>query len=168
MLEEARELVEAKTHDHITAEAADVIYFALVYCARAGVSIADIEKELDRFVVCLFLCFGQQNGRGMFGHRWKFLILFLLDVHSKLLAGQETQSLPSKCRPSDMSVVVSGARDWSRWVWLPCGVKAFAHAWVTLRCRCNKVLCVTFDSIDLKTNRPRIRRLKKGLQLYIA
>lgn len=41
--------MEAKTHDHITAEAADVIYFTLVYCARAGVSIADIEKELDRY-----------------------------------------------------------------------------------------------------------------------
>ena len=55
VLEEARELVEAKTHDHITAEAADVIYFALVYCARAGVSIADIEKELDRCVLCFYM-----------------------------------------------------------------------------------------------------------------
>ena len=47
LLEEAQELVEAVEPDHVAAEAADVIYFTLVACARTGVSIADIEKHLD-------------------------------------------------------------------------------------------------------------------------
>jgi phosphoribosyl-ATP pyrophosphohydrolase/phosphoribosyl-AMP cyclohydrolase/histidinol dehydrogenase len=48
VLEEAHELVEAKTKEDIAAEAADVMYFALTYCAKAGVSLHDIERELER------------------------------------------------------------------------------------------------------------------------
>ena len=39
---------EARDPDHVAAEAADLLYFALVACAKAGVSIADIEGHLDR------------------------------------------------------------------------------------------------------------------------
>ncbi len=46
-MEEAQELAEAETPDHIAAEAADLIYFAMVRCAKANVSLADIEKHLD-------------------------------------------------------------------------------------------------------------------------
>lgn len=46
--EEASELVEATTRAEITHEAADVLYFALVKAAQAGVSLADIEAELHR------------------------------------------------------------------------------------------------------------------------
>jgi phosphoribosyl-ATP pyrophosphohydrolase/phosphoribosyl-AMP cyclohydrolase/histidinol dehydrogenase len=42
------ELAEATEPDHVAAEAADLLYFAFVRCAKAGVSIADIEKHLDR------------------------------------------------------------------------------------------------------------------------
>lgn len=48
LLEEAQELAEATCHDHVAAEAADLLYFALVRCAVADVSIADIEAHLDR------------------------------------------------------------------------------------------------------------------------
>lgn len=48
LLEEAQELAEAEEPDHVAAEAADVIYFALVRCAAAGVGIADVERHLDR------------------------------------------------------------------------------------------------------------------------
>jgi phosphoribosyl-ATP pyrophosphohydrolase/phosphoribosyl-AMP cyclohydrolase/histidinol dehydrogenase len=48
LMEEAMELSEATEPDHVAAEAADLLYFALVRCAKAGVSIADIEKHLDR------------------------------------------------------------------------------------------------------------------------
>lgn len=48
LLEEAQELAEATEPDHVAAEAADLLYFALVRCAKAGVSIADIEGHLDR------------------------------------------------------------------------------------------------------------------------
>jgi phosphoribosyl-ATP pyrophosphohydrolase len=48
VLEEAHELVEAKTKEDIAAEAADVMYFALTYCAKAGVSLQDVERELER------------------------------------------------------------------------------------------------------------------------
>jgi phosphoribosyl-ATP pyrophosphohydrolase len=46
--EEAGELAEADTVKDVTHEAADVIYFAMVAMARAGVSLADVERELDR------------------------------------------------------------------------------------------------------------------------
>lgn len=48
LMEEAMELAEATEPDHVAAEAADLLYFAFVRCAKAGVSIADIEKHLDR------------------------------------------------------------------------------------------------------------------------
>ena len=48
LVEEAIELSEAETKEHVADEAADLIYFAMVACARAGVSVADVEKVLDR------------------------------------------------------------------------------------------------------------------------
>ena len=45
--EEAGELAEAKGEE-VAHEAADLIYFALVAMARAGVDLADVERELDR------------------------------------------------------------------------------------------------------------------------
>ena len=47
ILEEARELTEARTASDIAHEAADVFYFALVKAVRDGVSLEDIEKVLD-------------------------------------------------------------------------------------------------------------------------
>ncbi len=48
LLEEAQELAEAIEPDHVASEAADLIYFALAACARAGVKLADVEAHLDR------------------------------------------------------------------------------------------------------------------------
>jgi phosphoribosyl-ATP pyrophosphohydrolase/phosphoribosyl-AMP cyclohydrolase/histidinol dehydrogenase len=48
LVEEAQELAEAEDPDHIASEAADLSYFMLVRCAAAGVSVADVEKWLDR------------------------------------------------------------------------------------------------------------------------
>jgi len=48
LLEEVQELVEATDPDHIAAEAADVLYFALTRCVSAGVGISDIEAHLDK------------------------------------------------------------------------------------------------------------------------
>ncbi len=48
LVEEARELIEAETHDEVAWETADVIYFALVAATKAGVSLRDVERELDR------------------------------------------------------------------------------------------------------------------------
>lgn len=48
LLEEAGELADAENPDAVAWEAADLIYFALVAAARAGVPLADIEAELDR------------------------------------------------------------------------------------------------------------------------
>lgn len=45
--EEAEELTEATTKDEIAWECADLFYFALTRCVKNGVSIADIEKNLD-------------------------------------------------------------------------------------------------------------------------
>ncbi|KAI1264986.1 histidine biosynthesis trifunctional-protein [Xylariaceae sp. FL1019] len=47
VMEEAQELCDAKTPDEIAFEAADLIYFALTKAIGAGVSLADIEKNLD-------------------------------------------------------------------------------------------------------------------------
>ncbi|KAJ3090330.1 trifunctional histidinol dehydrogenase [Quaeritorhiza haematococci] len=47
IMEEAQELCEASTPADIAWEAADLIYFALVKCAKSGVHLADIEKQLD-------------------------------------------------------------------------------------------------------------------------
>lgn len=46
--EEAAELAEARGAAEVVHEAADVMYFALVAMARSGVSLADVERELDR------------------------------------------------------------------------------------------------------------------------
>ncbi|GMF98569.1 unnamed protein product [[Candida] boidinii] len=45
--EEAEELTEATTKDEIAWEAADLLYFALARCAKYGVSIKDIERNLE-------------------------------------------------------------------------------------------------------------------------
>ena len=44
--EEAAELAEAATHAEVAGEVADVIYFALVKAAAAGVNLEDVEGEL--------------------------------------------------------------------------------------------------------------------------
>ncbi|CAB1119789.1 unnamed protein product [Ectocarpus sp. CCAP 1310/34] len=48
LVEEAQELAEAETKQHVAEEAADVTYFMMVRCAAAGVSWEDVEKELDK------------------------------------------------------------------------------------------------------------------------
>lgn len=48
LVEEAQELAEADTAQHVTEELADVLYFAMVRAAKAGVSIDDAAAELDR------------------------------------------------------------------------------------------------------------------------
>ena len=48
LLEEAKELAEARGAREVVHEAADVIYFAMTAMARAGVSLRDVEAELDR------------------------------------------------------------------------------------------------------------------------
>lgn len=45
--EEADELCEAQTKEEIASEAADLFYFALTRCIAAGVSLSDVEKNLD-------------------------------------------------------------------------------------------------------------------------
>jgi phosphoribosyl-AMP cyclohydrolase / phosphoribosyl-ATP pyrophosphohydrolase len=48
ILEEAKELCEAKTREEIVWEAADLLYFTTVLMTRAGVSVQEILDELDR------------------------------------------------------------------------------------------------------------------------
>ncbi|KAI8846172.1 histidinol dehydrogenase-domain-containing protein [Chytridium lagenaria] len=48
IMEEAQELCEAQTNEDIAWETADLLYFALVKCANHGVSLTDIERQLDR------------------------------------------------------------------------------------------------------------------------
>lgn len=48
LVEEAQELSEADTKEHIAEELADVLYFAMVRAAKAGVSIDDAVSELDK------------------------------------------------------------------------------------------------------------------------
>ena len=48
VLEESKELCEAKTRDEIIWEAADLLYFSTVLMTRAGVSVQEILDELDR------------------------------------------------------------------------------------------------------------------------
>jgi phosphoribosyl-ATP pyrophosphohydrolase/phosphoribosyl-AMP cyclohydrolase/histidinol dehydrogenase len=48
LVEEAQELNEADTKQHVAEELADVIYFAMVRAAKAGVSIDDAVVELDK------------------------------------------------------------------------------------------------------------------------
>ncbi|KAH9995001.1 histidine biosynthesis trifunctional-protein [Xylariaceae sp. FL0662B] len=47
IMEEAEELCNAQTPDEVAFEAADLIYFALTKAVSAGVSLSDIEKNLD-------------------------------------------------------------------------------------------------------------------------
>lgn len=47
IMEEAEELCDAKTPEEVAFEAADLIYFALTRAVSAGVTLADIEKNLD-------------------------------------------------------------------------------------------------------------------------
>ena len=48
LAEEADELARARTAAEVAHEAADLVYFVLVACARAGIGIEEIERELDR------------------------------------------------------------------------------------------------------------------------
>jgi phosphoribosyl-ATP pyrophosphohydrolase/phosphoribosyl-AMP cyclohydrolase len=48
VMEEAKELCEAKTRDEIVWEAADLFYFSTVLMTRAGVTVQEILDELDR------------------------------------------------------------------------------------------------------------------------
>ncbi len=48
LMEEAVELMDATEREHITREAADVLYFTLARLASTGVSLAEVERELDR------------------------------------------------------------------------------------------------------------------------
>ncbi|KAJ3362016.1 trifunctional histidinol dehydrogenase [Allomyces javanicus] len=47
VLEEAQELVDARTKDEVAGEAADLIYFALARATSMGVELAEIETVLD-------------------------------------------------------------------------------------------------------------------------
>ncbi|GFF23438.1 histidine biosynthesis trifunctional protein [Aspergillus udagawae] len=47
IMEEADELCRATTKEEIAFEAADLLYFALTRCVAAGVSLEDIERNLD-------------------------------------------------------------------------------------------------------------------------
>jgi len=48
LIEEAGELADARDPEHVAAEAADVLYFTLATLARSGVSLVDVEAELER------------------------------------------------------------------------------------------------------------------------
>lgn len=48
LLEEAQELAEARTADDVAWEAADVLYFALAKCVAHGVTLRQVEDQLDR------------------------------------------------------------------------------------------------------------------------
>jgi len=48
IIEEAKEICEAKTRKEIIWEAADLLYFSTVLMSRAGVSVSEILDELNR------------------------------------------------------------------------------------------------------------------------
>lgn len=48
IMEEASELCEASNKEDVTSEAADLLYFALTKCVAAGVTLEDVEHNLDR------------------------------------------------------------------------------------------------------------------------
>jgi phosphoribosyl-ATP pyrophosphohydrolase len=48
LAEEASELAAASTPEHVAAETADLLYFALVALVRGGASLAEVEAVLDR------------------------------------------------------------------------------------------------------------------------
>ncbi|EEH34357.1 histidine biosynthesis trifunctional protein [Paracoccidioides lutzii Pb01] len=47
IMEEAEELCNAKSKEEVAFEAADLLYFALTRCIAAGVSLEDVERNLD-------------------------------------------------------------------------------------------------------------------------
>ena len=47
IMEEAEELIEAETAEQVAFEMADLMYFAMARCVKAGVSLADVERNLD-------------------------------------------------------------------------------------------------------------------------
>jgi phosphoribosyl-ATP pyrophosphohydrolase len=47
-VEEAIELSQAATKEHVAEEAADLMFFTMVACAAKGVEFADVERILDR------------------------------------------------------------------------------------------------------------------------
>jgi phosphoribosyl-ATP pyrophosphohydrolase/phosphoribosyl-AMP cyclohydrolase/histidinol dehydrogenase len=48
LVEEAQELAEADSKQHVAEELADVLYFALVQASKNGVSLDDVVSELDK------------------------------------------------------------------------------------------------------------------------
>jgi phosphoribosyl-ATP pyrophosphohydrolase len=48
LIEEAGELADARDRDHVAAEAADLLYFALVAATRGGATLENVEAVLDR------------------------------------------------------------------------------------------------------------------------
>jgi phosphoribosyl-ATP pyrophosphohydrolase/phosphoribosyl-AMP cyclohydrolase/histidinol dehydrogenase len=48
LVEEAQELAEADTPQHVAEELADVLYFSLVRAAQYGITLEDAVVELDR------------------------------------------------------------------------------------------------------------------------
>ena len=48
LVEEAQELSEADTKQHVAEELADVLYFAMTRAVKAGVSLDDAVAELDK------------------------------------------------------------------------------------------------------------------------
>lgn len=48
LIEEAGELADAASADHVAREAADLLYFAMVRMTECGVRLADVERELGR------------------------------------------------------------------------------------------------------------------------
>jgi phosphoribosyl-ATP pyrophosphohydrolase len=48
LAEEAAELAQASSPEHVAAETADLVYFALVAMIRGGASLAEVEAVLDR------------------------------------------------------------------------------------------------------------------------
>lgn len=62
-MEEAEELCDAKTKDEVAFEAADLMYFALTKAVSAGVSLADIEQNLDAKSVKVKRRQGDAKGR---------------------------------------------------------------------------------------------------------
>jgi phosphoribosyl-ATP pyrophosphohydrolase/phosphoribosyl-AMP cyclohydrolase/histidinol dehydrogenase len=47
VMEEAEELCRASSKEEVASEAADLLYFALTKCVAAGVSLEDVERNLD-------------------------------------------------------------------------------------------------------------------------
>lgn len=48
LLVEANELFDHSNREHVAAEAADLMYFLMTRCISVGVSLRDIEANLDR------------------------------------------------------------------------------------------------------------------------